>query len=311
MTETPIDFPTMGDVYVRRRLVVGGGAAALVGLVACHPFKQGGGDSKTAVPSSSSSSTSNRSTSTTPSRATTTRLDSGALTRALDAALGARAADVSAAAYDRRTGVTFTYHPALSNICASIVKVLILTSVAHTRRAAGGSLTPTDRDLAEDMITESDNNAATALFRRGGGAPAAQRVANALGMKGTRANSAWGLTTTTAADQVTLIRSLAYGHPFLNSADRAYILDLMGRVDPVQRFGIGTLPAGVKGVKVQVKNGWLPYNPGLWHDNTIGHVQGAGRDYAAAILSTRNASDVAGRALITKAAAVLYTHLGH
>lgn len=239
------------------------------------------------------------------------RVDASILARAMDAALGTRAADVSAAAYDRSTGATFSYHPTLTNICASIVKVLILASVAHTRRVAGGSLTATDRDLAEDMITESDNNAATELYRRGGGAPAAQRVANALGMKNTRPNVRWGLTTTTATDQVLLVRALAYGHPFLQAADRAYIFDLMGRVDPGQSFGIGTLPQGVKGVKVQVKNGWLPYNPGLWHDNSIGHVQGPGRDYAAAILSTRNASDAAGRALITKAAAVLYTHLGH
>ena len=280
-----------------------------MGLVAWHPLRHAD-IANAAAPADGSSGTSHRA-GMTASRSTAGRIDTSTLTRAMNAALGTRAADVSAAAYDRSSGATFTYHPALTNICASIVKVLILTSAAHTRRVAGGSLTASDRDLAEDMITESDNNAATELYRRGGGAPAAQRVANALGMKGTRANVRWGLTTTTAADQVLLVRALAYGHPFLQAADRAYIFDLMGRVDPGQSFGIGTLPAGVKGVKVQVKNGWLPYNPGLWHDNSIGHVQGAGRDYAAAILSTRNASDAAGRALITKAAAVLYTHLGH
>ncbi|NYJ74105.1 serine hydrolase [Allobranchiibius huperziae] len=299
----------MGDVYVRRRLVVGSGAAALVGLIAWHPLRHDGRPNTAVSTGSSSGATHRKSTS--ASRATATRTDPGILTRALDAALGARAGDVSVTAYDRRSSATFSYHPAMTNVCASIMKVLILTSVSHTRRAAGGSLTASDRDLAEDMITESDNDAATELYRRGGGAPAAQRVANALGMMSTRPNVRWGLTTTTAPDQVMLVRALAYGHSFLDNTDRAYIFDLMGRVDPGQKFGIGTLPAGVKGVAVQVKNGWLPYNPGSWHDNSIGHVQGAGRDYAAAILSTRNATDAAGRALITKAAAVLYTHLGH
>ena len=301
----------MADVYVRRRLVVGGGAAALVGLISWHPFRHGDAVARTVVPSDGASGTPHLTVGSSSSRGLTRHIDAAALVRALDAALGARAGDVSVAAYDRRTDLTYTYHPALTNICASIVKVLILTSVAHTRRAAGGSLTASDRDLAEDMITESDNDAATTLYLRGGGAPAAQSVANALGMRSTRANVRWGLTTTTAVDQVSLMRALAYGHPFLVAADRTYILDLMGRVDPAQSFGIGTLPPGTKGVTLQVKNGWLSYGSDQWHDNTIGHVYGARRDYAAAILSTRNATDAAGRALLTRAAEVLYTHLAH
>lgn len=302
----------MSDVYVRRRLVVGAGAAALVGLFS---YKACGSDDAPANAAPSNGVTSSSANSSSPARSatptSTPSIDSAGLTHALNAGLGARAANVSVAAFDRRSGATFSYHPAMTNVCASIAKVLILVSIIRTRRIGGTGLTAGDQDLAEDMITESDNAAASALFRRAGYAPGIQRVADSLGMRSTKANSFWGLTTTTAGDQVTLMRAISYGHPLLQAADRAYILGLMGRVDPGQSFGIGTLPAGTSGVTVHVKNGWLPYDPGLWHDNSVGHVQGAGRDYAAAILSTGNATDVAGRALLTKAAGLVYTHLGH
>lgn len=299
----------MADVYVRRRAFVGAGAAALVGLVSYSACGNGtNGDIKT-LPGTTKGASS--ATAPQPTPTPTPSIDTGSLTAALNAALGSRAADVSVAVYDSRVAQTFLYHPELTNVAASIMKVLILASVVRTRRTAGGSLSEAEEGLAENMITLSDNASASALFRRAGRVAGVQKVATSLGMKSTRVNSAWGLTTTTAADQVILMRAIAYGHPLLRADDRADMLELMGDVDDTQRFGIGTLPAGTTGVKVQVKNGWLPYNPGRWHDNSVGHVQGAGRDYTAAVLSTGNATDPAGRALVTKAAAVLYANLGH
>ncbi len=302
----------MVDVYVRRRLVVGAGAAAVIGVVAARPLYAGGDDAADTPPTSGPSSNSSPSrTSKAVATPTVTAVHSGMLTAALDTALGARRGDVGLAVFDRRTRQTFTYHPSMPNVCASIVKALILTGIVRTRRAAGTPLTASDKALAVQMITVSDNNAATALFRRAGRAAGLQQVASGLGMTHTQVNSSWGLTTTTAPDQVLLMRAIAYGHPLLRADDRAYMLGLMGRVDAGQRFGVGTLPAGTTGVTVQVKNGWLPYTPGGWHDNTVGRVQGQGRDYAASILSTRNASDTAGRTLLTKAAGVVFAHLGH
>lgn len=299
----------MGDGYVRRRALVGAGAAGLVGLVSYTACGNGTGrDSRKSLRATEDASFMTSPTAT-PTPSPTPSIDTVRLNAALNAALGARAADVSVAVYDSTVDQTFVYHPELTTVTASIMKVLILVSVARTRRAAGTSLSEADENLAENMIRVSDNASASALFNRAGRVAGVQKVATSLGMSSTRVKSAWGLTTTTAADQVTLMRTIAYGHRLLRADDRADMLDLMGDVDETQRFGIGTLPAGTTDVEVQVKNGWLPYNPGRWHDNSVGHVQGAGRDYVAAILSTGNATDLAGRALVTKAAGVLYASL--
>lgn len=298
----------MADVYVKRRLIVGAGAATLVGMVS-YSACGNGDDPSNPTPTRSAGKGKTPPPAETPTPTPTPSIDTVGLTKALDATLGPRAVDVSVAAYDRKLDKVFVYHPELTNVAASIMKILILVSVIRTRRAAGEPLSASDMSLAENMIEVSDNNSASALFRRSGRVAGVQKIATSLGMKSTTVNSAWGLTTTSAADQLTLMRAIAYGHPLLRADDRAYILGLMGDVDDTQKFGIGTLPTGTIGVKVQVKNGWLPYNPGRWHDNSVGHVQGAGRDYSAAILSTGNATDIAGRTLVTKAAGVLYANL--
>ena len=98
----------------------------------------------------------------------------------------------------------------------------------------------------------------------------------------------WGLTTTTAADQVILLRSIAYGSSVLSSTDRAYVRSLMGSVVDWQRWGVsGGVPAGVT---VELKNGWLPRTTHGWRVHSIGHVRGEGRDYVLAVLSQDNAT---------------------
>ena len=39
---------------------------------------------------------------------------------------------------------------------------------------------------------------------------------------------------------------------------------------------------------MQLKNGWLPRDTFGWRINSIGHVNGQGRNYAIAILSQNN-----------------------
>ena len=82
----------------------------------------------------------------------------------------------------------------------------------------------------------------------------------------------WGLSTTTAADQVQLLRTLAYPNSVLTPASRAYELNLMEQVEPGQAWGVS---AGVAaGSTVALKNGWLPLDAGGWQVNSIGHVDG-------------------------------------
>jgi hypothetical protein len=104
----------------------------------------------------------------------------------------------------------------------------------------------------------------------------------AAGLTATTPASAWGLTLTTADDQITLVQHLVRSNGLLSDAWRAYALGLMERVTPSQAWGVsGGVPAGTT---VALKNGWLPTSGG-WTVNSIGWVNGSGRDYVIAALT--------------------------
>jgi hypothetical protein len=168
--------------------------------------------------------------------------------------------------------------------------------------------------LMEKMIESSDNAAATALFYFGGGCEALSKFNKLIPLKATdvacesQMYYGWGNTTTTAADQVALMRLFAYGKPHhvLGQDARAYGLHLMESVQPDQRWGITCGPWGtscsgtdhlqpVPGITVALKNGWktlptctrpIPECP--WQVNSSGWVSGEGRDYLLTVLTTED-----------------------
>jgi len=200
---------------------------------------------------------------------------------------------------------------------ASIVKVDILARWLRSYQRRGVDI-PRDipysvRFLMQRMIQNSDNAAATALFHFGGGCDALTRFNQRIPMDETKVACesqnyyGWGNTTTTAADQVRLMRVFAYGKPRVLGPDaRGYGLDLMQGVEADQRFGISCGPWGDScdppdyappdpDVTVALKNGWktlptctdpIPRCP--WQVNSTGWVQGKGRNYVLTVLTTRN-----------------------
>ena len=137
------------------------------------------------------------------------------------------------------------------------------------------------------MIEESDNDDAQDLWDTEGGATAVSAFDAAAGLTQTTPDAAgyWGLSTTTAADQVQLLRTLAYPNAVLTPASRAYELNLMEHVDADQAWGVS---AGVAaGSTVALKNGWLSLSGGGWQVNSIGYVDGHGRNYVIAVLTDR------------------------
>ena len=102
----------------------------------------------------------------------------------------------------------------------------------------------------------------------------------------------WGLTTTTAADQVQLLKKVAYPNSLLTDASRNYELGLMTNVDPDQAWGVSS---GVgAGATIAIKNGWLPLDSGGWQINSIGYIHGDGRDYLVAVLTDGQATEADG-----------------
>ena len=69
-------------------------------------------------------------------------------------------------------------------------------------------------------------------------------------------DAAWGLSQLTAQDELTLLTLLTTHGSVLSDTSRGYVLWLMSKVIPSQRWGV---PDGAPAdVTVSVKNGWLP-----------------------------------------------------
>jgi Beta-lactamase enzyme family len=210
---------------------------------------------------------------------------------ALVNALNERSGLVTAFVLDLDSGDAYDYRPGQPDITASIVKVEILGTLLREVQAEGRGLDPTEQSLATSMIEDSDNDSATDLWNEEGGEPAVAGFDASVGMSSTEVSYAWGLTVTTAADQVELLAHLVENNSVLTPASRDYELGLMEHVTPSQAWGVS---AGVApGMTVAIKNGWLPVGTD-WEVNSIGWVDGDGHDYLIAVLSSDDPSEAYG-----------------
>ena len=231
------------------------------------------------------------------------------LARGIGAALEGRSSIVGLAIADRRTGITCEANSGWHFASASVVKVTILGALLRKLEAEHRHLTPAQVRLTTEMITESGNAAASALWAEVGRShlqrflDLARMIHTHLGQGGY-----WGLTQITAHDELTFLRLLTSRNHVLDKAARHYVLSLMARVIPSQRWGT---PAGVPaGVSVHVKNGWLPLATYGWRVNSIGSFSGDDRNYMIVILTKNNPTMDYGVDTIEDAAEVINRELG-
>jgi Beta-lactamase enzyme family len=232
--------------------------------------------------------------------------------------VSSRHGTVLASVYDIGTGQTWNLGQRRAQAEASIVKLDILeTLLARNRDAGHGTGLPAPESLlARRMIEDSDNDAATSLWYASGGPGKIRAFNAAAGLRHTSPSSCvqcpgfpwpgWGRTTTTAADQITLLRQLFAPGSLLTHGQRSYVLQLMEHVMPSQRWGVcGGVPLQTT---VALKNGWLPLNgTGTdWQINSIGWVSGRGRDYLMAVLTTGNPTEQYGIDTITGLSAIVW-----
>jgi hypothetical protein len=228
-----------------------------------------------------------------PSADATARLDAG-----LADALRGTAGHLSVAVLDTATGATASYGDDVF-VTASIVKVDILAALL---RQSDGALTAAQRTAAALMIENSDNDAATELFEAVGGADGLDEANAAFGLTATTAGTDgyWGLTATTAADQLRLLQVVFGTDDTLGAASRSYLQGLMGRIAVDQDWGVS---AADDGGDPRLKNGWLPRTEsGAWVINSIGRVVHDGRQVLVAVLSDGSATEQDGIDLVESAA---------
>jgi len=229
------------------------------------------------------------------------------MSRGILAALAGRDSVVGLTVADPRLGLTCALHEGWHFDSASAIKATFISALLY--KVGGPShLTKAQRGLAWLMITQSDNDAATTLWDETG-ITALQRFLDAAGLSHTILdNAAWGLSQLTAQDEMTLLGVLVNAGNVLSSASRGYVLWLMSKVIPSQRWGV---PAGAPAdVTVSVKNGWLPYPVSDdWHVNSIGAFRGHDISYRIVVLTSGNATMAYGVDTIQAAATVINTDI--
>jgi beta-lactamase class A len=226
------------------------------------------------------------------SRKKTTRTVDPLNTAALRDYIDSRDGDITAAVENLRTGRTYVWNPGERAQTGSIIKADILETLLHQAQVSHTPLDAGTAETVQGMIEESDNDDATDLWNQVGGASGISAYNQLVGMTQTDPNTEgyWGETTTSAADQIRLLRQLVDKHGLLDSASQRYQLGLMENVVSGQNWGVsGGVPAGVS---VALKNGWLPLTSDTdWEINSIGRIKGDGRWYLVAVLTVHDPSE--------------------
>ncbi|MEU7986822.1 serine hydrolase [Streptosporangium canum] len=230
-----------------------------------------------------------------PPRAHAPRVSTPRLTGTLDRFLARYGGRTTVAVRDLATARTYHYHRDLQLPTASASKINILMALLLT--SPWHRLARRTRDDAERMIRFSDNAAADRLYERIGLEAGLARAVHEFGLRRTYAPAGrcvdlycWGITQTTASDQVRLIGALAGKRSPLPEQDRERVLRLMANVTPEQRWGISAAVCeggrGPSESQVSLKNGWLRHVAnGRWVVVSVGLIREPGHDYAVAVLT--------------------------
>lgn len=218
-----------------------------------------------------------------------------------------KASSISVGVIDDTDGRQYGYQPDETYELASVVKIDILETVLWQAQQAGRRLTGGQERLADRMIRASDNDAASELWREvgyGRGVAAYNRV---LGLTATTidASGAWGLTRSSASDQLRVLSAIRPGGGPLDRTQQRFARTLMATVDEDQGWGISAGPA----TGVEVKNGWLPLPTRGWRVHSSGHVVDGGRSYSIVVLTADDETMKDGIAAIEGISRIVYTDL--
>ncbi|MFI6479624.1 serine hydrolase [Nonomuraea sp. NPDC050663] len=222
-----------------------------------------------------------------------------AVTERLGSFLAGRPGPVTATVWDLKTRKIYRYHRQERMITASTAKAQIL--MALLLKTPWSKLDKATRRDADIMIRHSDNHAADRLWLRIGGAAGFTRAGRKFGLKHTAGVPGdcldlycWGITRTSADDQVRLMNALVSPGSPLAEADRRQVRRLMGDVVDGQDWGVGA--GACKGQDTSLKNGWLKrISTKKWAVVSVGLID---ERYAVAVLTEGSAEAADGIATV-------------
>jgi len=294
-----------------------------VGLRAENGGAKGPAKTESVVSSSTSDSTSAIDSTNVPPTKAFTKMNANEPTSPFTASLSefvtGRTGTITAAVDDLATGNIFLFHPGVVEDEASVVKVDVMATLLAEQSDGNVPANASQQQLLASMIEESDNGSTTELWDQVGGPVAIASFNQRANMTSTTPSTClacanfpwpgWGLTTTTASDQIALLRQFAVTSSLLTAIQQNYGLGLMEQVEPSEAWGIS---AGVPpGVTIAIKNGWLPLaGETNWQVNSEGWIEGDGRDYIVSILTTGSPTEQYGIITIESMSEVLWSQLG-
>lgn len=230
------------------------------------------------------------------------------LSQDIATAVGGRASTTAVAVRDNTTNTTCGLRSGDRYDSASVVKVTVLATLMWDAQKTGRQLTSREQQLATDMITKSDNAATSALWKQLG-VTKVQNFLTVAKMSRTIPGSGgyWGLTQISAGDQMLLMNLLALKNSVLTDASRGYILGLMYKVVPSQRWG--TSAGAPSTARVQIKNGWLSRATHGWRVHSVGAFTSGGHSYTISVLTQDNGTMQYGVDSIQKVARAVHKDL--
>ncbi|MFD7130831.1 serine hydrolase [Streptomyces sp. NPDC059894] len=222
-----------------------------------------------------------------------------ALARAMEPIRTRSGIQMSVAVLEPATGRRAVYG-SRPHTTASLSKVNILAALLLRAQHEDRSLTGWETSTAASMIRSSDNDSADALWRWIGAGPGLTDANKTLGLTSTQAGPGfhWGLTRTTATDQLRLLNAVFADRSPLSGASRHLIQTLMSQIDDDQAWGVSA-----EGTGRQLKNGWLQRSHShRWAINSMGRVTAHGSTFHLVVLSYGSPSMEHGIAAVERAA---------
>ncbi len=191
----------------------------------------------------------------------------------------------TAFAWDAETGCTYSLNADNRQPTASVLKVMVMAGTLLEAQLAGRAVSGQELAWLRPMISVSANDPVRSLWSHFGGAPWFNVQADIFGLDETTIvgdyETIWGRTSTSARDQVDLLRQILFRDfgPF-DEDSQNLAWDLMTDIDPGQQWGVGT--HAPPGSIVGQKNGFA----GVTTNSVGAVVLPSGRGYALAVLST-------------------------
>ena len=182
----------------------------------------------------------------------------------------------------------YGYRPDHVEWSASVVKAMLMVAYLDMPSVANRPLNGGDTGLLAPMITQSDNNAASAVDGIVGNGGLSALAARVRMTNFAPAAPVWGETHITARDQTKFFLHI---DEFITPRHRAYAMHLLASVTPSQRWGIGQIAP--RGWHLYFKGGW-GYGTGLLDHQVVLLTRGCAR-VSLAVLSMYDGSHPYGK----------------